>query len=118
MPIVHSDNDIPALLDANPSMVQLSGAAATVPAPDVRHVVDLFVAARSAVHMLRAIEPQLRHGGRLRRVAATAELTVCPLAGGQRNERCVHVAARKHVGDALVRWVEEEELQRSRGGAS
>lgn len=120
VPIVLSDNDIPALLDASTSGTQA--------APGVRDVVDLFVAAQSAVHMLRAIEPQLRHGARLRRVAAAtgaaaaAELAVCPLAGGQRNEQCVHVAARKHVGDALVRWEDEverlQQLHQRRGGAS
>lgn len=104
VPIVHSDADIETLLTNDTT-------AGTSALPAVRHVLDLFVTARTAVHVLRAIEPQLRYGARLRR-EALAIPGVCVLPGGQRNKRCVHVAARKHAGDALVRWEEILEQQK------
>lgn len=91
--------------------------------PAVRHVVDLFVAARSAVHILRAIEPQLRLGAVIRQfllnIQPDANIPQCPLAKDQSEHyeeeedqhRCIHLAGRKQLGDVLVKI---EELDRTK----
>lgn len=102
MPIVRSDNDIETLM--------------TTSDPAVRHVVDLFVSARSAVHILRAIEPQLRLGAVIRRTLTNLRpdenIPRCPFADdeinddGDQEQRCVHLASRKQIGDVLVKMDE------------
>lgn len=100
VPIVRSDNDIETFNQQSD--------------PSIRHVVDLFVAARSAVHILRAIEPQLRLGVDIRQFLANlqpnANIPQCPFAIDQINDddqqeqhRCIHLAGRKQLGDVLVK---------------
>lgn len=111
VPIVRTDNDIDTfVLQSDPA---------------VRHVVDLFVAARSAVHILRAIEPQLRLGAVIRQYLANLppghEIPKCPFATVEmvdqadqaqyEQHRCIHLAGRKQLGDVLVKMEEMDKAK-------
>lgn len=112
MPIVRSDNDIETFIQQSD--------------PAIRHVVDLFVAARSAVHILRSIEPQLRLGAVIRRfltnLQPNANIPQCPFAMDEiahqdnndqqdQHHRCIHLAGRKQLGDVFVKM---EELDKAK----
>lgn len=72
------------------------------------NILNVFIAAANAtVHILRAIEPNLRLGAAIRsHVLAGKAIPRCRYWRTERANRCIHVASRKQIGDALVKYNE------------
>lgn len=73
----------------------------------------MFVAAQLPVHILRAVEPNLRFGEAIRRYFENKDAMIpkCPLhefngddSLRRTNENCIHLASRKQIGDAIIRF--------------
>ncbi|XP_050083996.1 chondroitin sulfate synthase 2 [Anopheles aquasalis] len=101
LPIVRSDRDIVSLLGTN-GTGQGDGGSLT-------NIVQLFLQAGTDLHVLRAIEPNLRLGSGIRNFLATdpqgdrfAKLN-CPEPHGNR-QRCIRIASKKQIGDLLVQY--------------
>ncbi|ETN62052.1 chondroitin synthase [Anopheles darlingi] len=103
LPIVRSDRDIVNLLGTN----------ATGPVPPtggpLTNIVQLFLQANTDLHVLRAIEPNLRLGSSIRNFLATdpngerfARLS-CPEPDDNR-QQCIRIASKKQIGDLLVQY--------------
>lgn len=98
MPIIRSDKDIPALWTRSDRSVNT--------------VLDVFVRAKTAVHVLRAVEPNLRFGEQVANyLMRNHQLPQCPEAARERG-KCVRVASKKQFGEILIRMLEERESGR------
>lgn len=99
IPIVRNDNDIDSLQHRSDK--------------NINNVLDMFVAAQLPVHILRAVEPNLRFGEAIRRYFENKDAMIpkCPLhefngddSLRRTNENCIHLASRKQIGDAIIRF--------------
>lgn len=75
-------------------------------------ILDMFVAAQHTVHILRAVEPHLRFGLDVRNHLArggSLPPTLPQSCGGQ---HCIHLASRKQIGDAIIRYEDKSILQK------
>lgn len=97
MPIIRSDKDIPALW----TRVDKS----------IKTVLDVFVKAKTAVHVLRAVEPNLRYGEQVANyLMRHQQLPLCPQAAREEG-KCVRLASKKQFGEILIRMIEKREEQ-------
>ncbi|TDG41640.1 hypothetical protein AWZ03_011938 [Drosophila navojoa] len=102
LPIMRSDLDIDQLLLAT-SKPRTS---------KIESILDMFVAAQHTVHILRAVEPHLRFGLDVRNHLArggSLPPTLPQSCGGQ---HCIHLASRKQIGDAIIRYEDKSILQK------
>jgi chondroitin polymerizing factor len=91
VPIVRSDRDIANLLNRKNQ--------------EVNNVVDIFLASKHSVHLLRAIEPTLRFGsGILKYLDSNPddELPKCEFFNTTSECRCINLASRKQIGEIVV----------------
>lgn len=100
LPIMRSDLDIEQLLQ---SPQRPSG---------VESILDMFVAAQHSVHILRAVEPHLRFGLDVRNHLARGGQLPMPLPKTCGREQCIHLASRKQIGDAIIRYEDKSILQK------
>lgn len=92
VPIIRSDKDIPLLWSRG------NKAVATV--------LDVFVKAQTAVHVLRAVEPNLRFGEQVANyLMRHQQLPQCPREARGLG-KCVRVASKKQFGEVLIRMME------------
>ncbi|EDW62593.2 chondroitin sulfate synthase 2 [Drosophila virilis] len=102
LPIMRSDLDIEQLLLQAPQR----------PA-GVESILDMFVAAQHTVHILRAVEPHLRFGLAVRsHLARGGSLPPTLPADGCGRQQCIHLASRKQIGDAIIRYEDKSILQK------
>lgn len=93
MPIIRSDKDIPTLWSRMDKSVTT--------------VLDVFVKAKTAVHVLRAVEPNLRFGEQVANyLAVHQQLPQCPRETREQGQ-CVRVASKKQFGEILIRMMEK-----------
>lgn len=93
VPIIRSDKDIPALWMRSDTTVN--------------NVLDVFVRAKTAVHVLRAVEPNLRFGEQVANyLMRSHQLPQCPAKARERG-KCVRVASKKQFGEILIRMMGE-----------
>ena len=93
MPIIRSDKDIPELWSRADKSINT--------------VLDVFVKAQTTVHVLRAVEPNLRFGEQLaNHLKRAKELPVCP-KGAKEKGKCARVASKKQFGEILIKMMEE-----------
>uniref|UniRef100_A0AAG5DVZ9 Hexosyltransferase n=1 Tax=Anopheles atroparvus TaxID=41427 RepID=A0AAG5DVZ9_ANOAO len=104
LPIVRSDRDIPNLL-LNDSVPH--GFDATITS-----ILDLFARSDSKIHVLRAIEPNLRFGRAISNFLANdthgerfSKLR-CP---EEDRQRCIRIASKKQIGDVFVQNTKQYE---------
>ena len=113
LPITRSDTDIEQLLQRAPK--------------NLNTILDMFVAAKLPIHILRGVEPNLRFGVSIRNfiesISNMADIPQCMAPGDINNEnadlnaqerwgesamgskrKCIHLASRKQIGDALIRY--------------
>uniref|UniRef100_A0A1I8PIR6 Hexosyltransferase n=1 Tax=Stomoxys calcitrans TaxID=35570 RepID=A0A1I8PIR6_STOCA len=115
VPITRSDHDIEQLL--------------TRADRSINHVLDMFVSSQLSVHILRGVEPNLRYGSAIRNLIdrrnyddGIKAIPKCPLdtedaaeaenpsstKNSRRSEeathKCIHMASRKQIGDAIIRY--------------
>lgn len=87
MPIVRIDSDIENLLNREDK--------------SIKNIIDLFIKSKSSIHVLRAIEPNLRFGTAIKRfIEKSKDIPYCEQESG----KCIHFASRKHIGDAMVKY--------------
>lgn len=94
VPIVRTDNDIELLVNRLDR--------------SVKNVLDMFVHSKIALHVLRAIEPNLRFGATVKElIAKTKEVPICPYwnANDGGADQCVHIFSRKQIGDVLMKYL-------------
>lgn len=92
IPIIRDDNDIELLVNRKDSKIT--------------NIVDMFVASRAPVHILRGVEPNLRLGQRIKRFfekSPVPDVPKCP-AIDHNFKNCISLAARKQIGDAILRY--------------
>lgn len=95
VPIIHSDKDIPMLWSRSDK--------------SVKTVLDVFVKANTDVHILRAVEPNLRFGEQVANYLMRHKvLPGCP-AEARREGKCVRVASKKQLGEVLIKMMEKRE---------
>lgn len=91
MPIVRTDNDIEAVLNREDT--------------SITNVIDLFIKSKTSIHVLRAIEPSLRFGAAIKNfVEKSKDIPQCKVRNTEQSNKCIHIASRKHIGDALVKF--------------
>jgi len=78
----------------------------------VESILDMFVAAQHSVHILRAVEPHLRFGLDVRNHLARGGQLPMPLPKSCGREQCIHLASRKQIGDAIIRYEDKSILQK------
>jgi len=100
LPIVRSDKDILDLL--------------TTKNNKIKTIIDLFIKSDNPIHVLRAIEPNLRFGDGLNNfLEINDNLPICPYRDNNNNEendesdKCIRIGSKKLIGDALVHYEEE-----------
>lgn len=91
VPIVRSDTDISGILERSDR--------------SINNILDMFIASNVSLHLLRAIEPNLRFGAAIRtHLTHTKNIPACPHWNSEQSKRCIHLASRKQIGDALVKY--------------
>ncbi|KAH8314021.1 hypothetical protein KR067_012828 [Drosophila pandora] len=104
LPIIRSDLDIDQLLmptegpDTRPAGVE--------------SILDMFVAAQHSVHILRGVEPNLRFGQDVRNYLARGGTLPPEVPERCGREKCIHLASRKQIGDAIIRYEDKSILHK------
>ncbi|ALC48759.1 CG43313 [Drosophila busckii] len=98
LPIIRNDQDIEELLQS------------TKRPAGIESILDMFVAAQHSVHILRAIEPHLRFGLAVRKHLGRGG-TLPPSCGATASQ-CIHLASRKQIGDAIIRYEDRSILHK------
>ncbi|KAH8293342.1 hypothetical protein KR018_007670 [Drosophila ironensis] len=104
LPIIRSDLDIDQLLLP-------TDASKTRPA-NVESILDMFVAAQHSVHILRGVEPNLRFGQDVRNFLARGGSLPDEMPEQCGREQCIHLASRKQIGDAIIRYEDKSILHK------
>lgn len=76
---------------------------------DVNRVLDIFVRAKTSVHLLRAAEPTLRLGIGLEQFLAKnsdAPLPKCRHQNTTVDWKCINLASKKQLGEVIVAFEE------------
>lgn len=101
VPIVRKDTDIINLLSRSYQ--------------DVHRIIDIFVKSQNAVHLLRAIEPTLRLGLGLEKFLQNHNdndiLPKCEYQNTSMDYRCINLASKKQIGEAVVTYEDTIEQQ-------
>ncbi|XP_017156540.1 chondroitin sulfate glucuronyltransferase [Drosophila miranda] len=102
LPIIRSDLDIDQLLEP-----------ASQSRPEgVESILDMFVAAQHSVHILRGVEPNLRFGHDVRNHLGRGSTLPEQLPEQCGREQCIHLASRKQIGDAIIRYEDRSILHK------
>jgi Chondroitin N-acetylgalactosaminyltransferase len=94
IPIVHNDHDIVGLMNRTSASMNV-------------RIVDLFLQPDMPVHVLRAVEPNLRLGLALQshldqQQAGNVHIPVCQYRNTANYEQCIKYGSRKQIGEAIV----------------
>lgn len=91
IPIVRTDNDIESILTRSDQ--------------SITSILDLFIKSNSGIHVMRAIEPNLRFGTTIKNfVDQTKDIPPCEFWHTEQSDKCIRIASRKQIGDALVKY--------------
>lgn len=91
VPIVRSDNHIESILHREDQSIM--------------NILDLFIKSNSGIHVMRAIEPNLRLGRILKsHLNTTNSVPRCEFWDTDQNSKCLRIASRKQIGDALIKY--------------
>lgn len=94
IPIVQSDADIINLL--------------TQTLLEINSIVDMFVLAKSDVHILRAVEPNLRFGASLANYFRSHDkFPECVFLNTKHSDKCLKIGSKKQIGNAVLQFEEE-----------
>lgn len=90
------------------------------PITTVHNILEMFIVSELSVHILRGVEPNLRYGGAIKQYFDEFSSSVgkggaetkrpgrhiprCPLADAH---KCIHLASRKQIGDAIIRFEDQ-----------
>lgn len=91
VPIVRFDNQIENLLNRDDQ--------------SIANILDLFMKSNSGIHIMRAIEPNIRFGRILRNyLNVTNSIPKCEFWNTDKATKCIRIASRKHLGDAIIKF--------------
>lgn len=91
VPIVRNDNLIDTILHREDQ--------------SVRNILDLFIKSNSGIHVMRAIEPNIHLGRIVKNYLNTTNVVPqCELWNTDQSSKCVRIASRKQIGDALIKY--------------
>lgn len=91
VPIVRTDNDIDTILDRSDKTIN--------------NILDIFIQSSTKIHILRAIEPNLRFGAAIKNsIEQTKTIPHCEFWNTADDHKCLRLASRKQIGDAIVRF--------------
>lgn len=91
VPIVRSDNDIDSILERKDQSIS--------------NIFALFIKSDSNIHVMRAIEPNLRFGRFIKNyLDNTKNVPHCDLWQTDDSPKCIRIASRKQIGDALIKY--------------
>lgn len=82
VPIVRSDNHIENILHREDQSIM--------------NILDLFIKSKLGIHVMRAIEPNLRIKYHLNETN--------PIPPCDQNSKCIRIASRKQIGDVLIKY--------------
>lgn len=95
VPIVRGDNDIDSILERADQ--------------SIKSIIDLFIKANTGIHVMRAIEPNLRF-----RSAAIQNLMQsspyiphCEYWDSDQSGKCIRIASQKQIGAAIIKYTTE-----------
>jgi hypothetical protein len=72
---------------------------------DVTRVIDIFVRAKTQVHILRAVEPTLHFGVYLNNLLERFQgkmMPKCQFLNTSLDHKCINLVSRKQLGEAIV----------------
>lgn len=93
VPIVRSDNHIESIFHREDQ--------------SILNILDLFIKSNSGIHVMRAIEPNLRLGRIIKNyLNVTNSVPQCEVWNTDKNSKCIRIASRKQIGDALIKYKE------------
>lgn len=91
VPIVRNDNLIESILHREDQ--------------SIRNILDLFIKSNSGIHVMRAIEPNLRFGRIIKNYLNTSTVVPqCEFWNTDQRSKCARIASRKQIGDALIKY--------------
>lgn len=91
VPIVRSDNHIESILHREDQ--------------SITNILDLFIKSNSGIHVMRAIEPNLRLGRIIKNhLNTTNSIPRCEFWDTDQSSKCLRIASRKQIGDALIKY--------------
>lgn len=92
VPIVRTDNDIESILSRADQ--------------SINGIIDLFIKAGTiGVHVMRAIEPNLRFGAAIRNhLNRTERIPHCEYRNTMLYRKCVRLASKKQIGDVIIKY--------------
>lgn len=91
VPIVRSDNYIETILHREDQSIS--------------NVLDLFIKSNTGIHVMRAIEPNLRFGRSIKNyLNETNSVARCEFWDTDQSAKCLRIASRKQIGDALIKF--------------
>lgn len=61
------------------------------------------------MHVMRAIEPNLRFGRTIKDyLSSSTSVPQCELQNTEESNKCVRIASRKQIGDALIKFQDKQ----------
>lgn len=91
VPIIRSDNQIENILYREDQSIM--------------NILDLFIKSNSGIHIMRAIEPNLRFGRIVKNyLNVSNQIPHCEYFGTENSSKCVRIASRKQIGDAIIKY--------------
>uniref|UniRef100_A0A182W611 Hexosyltransferase n=1 Tax=Anopheles minimus TaxID=112268 RepID=A0A182W611_9DIPT len=100
LPIVRSDRDIVNLLGINATQPITSGT--------ITNIIDLFAKSNSKIHVLRAIEPNLRYGRSISNFLSNdpygEQFSKLHCSEETEQRQCIRIASKKQIGDVFVQY--------------
>lgn len=85
--------------------------------PKIHNILEMFIVSHLPVHILRGVEPNLRYGGAIKQYFDDLSLSKdgritprCSFINSTNNRdfhKCIHLASRKQIGDAIIRYEDQ-----------
>lgn len=74
------------------------------------NILDLFIKSNSGIHVMRAIEPNIRFGRTIKNYLNTTQsVPRCEHWNTDENRKCTRIASRKQIGDALIKYQDKHQ---------
>uniref|UniRef100_A0A4Y0BHZ5 Hexosyltransferase n=1 Tax=Anopheles funestus TaxID=62324 RepID=A0A4Y0BHZ5_ANOFN len=107
LPIVRTDRDIVNLLSMNSTQLINNGT--------ITNIIDLFTRSNSKIHVLRAIEPNLRYGRSITNFLSNdpyaEQLSKLHCTEETERRQCIRIASKKQIGDVFVQYSKQFETR-------
>uniref|UniRef100_A0A182SW67 Hexosyltransferase n=1 Tax=Anopheles maculatus TaxID=74869 RepID=A0A182SW67_9DIPT len=105
LPIVRNDRDIVNLLSTNSTQ--------PITSSTITNIIDLFTLSNSKIHVLRAIEPNLRYGRSIANFLSNdpygEQFAKLHCSEEAERRQCIRIASKKQIGDVFVQYSKQFE---------